>query len=72
MVRLTPACKAFVEVSGPPEPLSLKQTVALEGAVAARPHHWLSTCYFPSVFNFLLPGAGVTNDKSAGSEMQAR
>lgn len=39
---------------------------------AARPHHWSSTYCFPSVFNFLLPGDGLTNDKSAGSKMEAQ
>lgn len=64
-----------MEMNGPPEslkPFSLKQTVALQGAAAARPHHWPSTCHFPSVFNFLLPRAGRTNDKSVGSKMEAQ
>lgn len=62
MVRLTPACKALMEVSGPPgpfKPFSRRQTVALQGRQLPDYH-----------FNFLLPGAGVTKDTSAGSEVE--
>lgn len=69
MVRLSPGCKAFVEVSGPPEPF--RQWVCRLSAKRSRgcrasPLALLFTCNFLPFFNFLFPGADVTNDKSAG------
>lgn len=58
MVRLTPACKALMEVSDPPEPepfnpFSLKQAVAFQGATAARPTTAPPNLLLPFFLSFL-------------------